>query len=48
MVDGLYQVTTNYFCAGFAIKDNKIIKCAPILRKRIKYWKYKAVKIGDL
>lgn len=38
MKDGLYQVTTKYLCAGFTIKDNKIIECAQILRKKIKYW----------
>lgn len=39
MEDGLYQVVTNSFCAGFVIKDGKVTECAPILRKRIEYWK---------
>mgnify|MGYP001572226612 CR=1 FL=1 len=39
MKDGLYQVITKYFCAGFEIKDNKIINCPPILRQKIEYWK---------
>lgn len=39
MQDGLYQVTTKYFCAGFEVKNGKIINCAPILKKRIEYWK---------
>lgn len=39
MKDGLYQVTTSYLCAGFIIKDNKITHIAPILVKRIEYWK---------
>jgi len=39
MKDGLYQVTTNYLCAGFVIKNDKVIDCAPILRKKIDYWK---------
>lgn len=43
MKNGLYQVTTNYFCAGFVVKDNKIIQCAPILRNKINYWVTKAV-----
>jgi len=38
MKDGLYKVTTKYLCAGFVIKNNKIVKCAPILRNKIKYW----------
>lgn len=39
MKDGLYRVTTSYLCAGFVIKDGKLDKCAPILRKKINYWK---------
>jgi len=39
MKNGLYQVTTNYLCAGFIIKDGKIIHCAPILWNKIEYWK---------
>jgi len=46
MNDGLYQVTTKYLCAGFAIKNNKIIDCAPILRKKINYWKTIAKRIN--
>lgn len=37
--NGLYQVTTKYLCAGFIIKDNKVIKCAPILRRKLSYFK---------
>jgi len=39
MKNGLYQVTTKYLCAGFIIKDNLITHCAPILKKKIEYWK---------
>ena len=39
MTDGLYQVTTNYLCAGFIVKDGKVVHCAPILVKKIDYWK---------
>jgi hypothetical protein len=35
----LYQVTTKYLCAGFIMKDNVVIDAAPILWKRINYWK---------
>lgn len=38
MKDGVYQVTTNYLCAGFIIKDGRLVDCAPILRNRISYW----------
>lgn len=44
-MDGLYQVTTPYLCAGFTVKDGVITRCAPILRKNINYWKTIAVKI---
>ena len=39
MKDGLYRVTTNYLCAGFVIKDGKVVACAPILKKKLSYWK---------
>lgn len=44
--NGLYQVTTKYLCAGFVIENNKIIACAPILIKKIEYWKTIAIKIN--
>lgn len=39
MKDGLYRVETKYFCAGFVVENNKIVRCAPILKNKIKYWK---------
>ena len=48
MKDGLYQVQTSYFTAGFVIKNGRIIQIAPILRKRIEYWKTKAVLITKI
>lgn len=47
MKDGLYRVTTKYLCAGFVIKDGEVTACAPILRKKIAYWKTVAVWIGS-
>lgn len=45
MSDGLYQVTTHYLCAGFVVENGVVARCAPILRKKIDYWKSIAVKI---
>lgn len=39
MKDGLYQVTTPYLCAGFVIQGSQVTQCAPILRKKLEYWK---------
>jgi hypothetical protein len=47
MEDGLYQVTTKYLCAGFIVRDSRVIACAPILRKKLKYWKTIAIKVGN-
>ncbi len=47
MTDGLYRVTTSYLCAGFVIEKGRVTQCAPILRKKIDYWKTVAVWIGD-
>ncbi len=46
MSDGVYQVITSYLCAGFIVIDGVIVKCAPILLKKINYWKNKAIKIS--
>jgi hypothetical protein len=39
MKDGLYRVKASYLCAGFVIKDGRVIECAPILKNKINYWK---------
>lgn len=44
--DGLYQVSTNSFTAGFVIENGALTMCAPILRKRFNYWVTQATKIG--
>ena len=46
MSDGLYRVRTSYLCAGFVIEGGVVTRCAPILRKRLSYWKTIAVRIG--
>lgn len=47
MKDGLYQVTTSYLCAGFVIEKGQVTQCAPILRKKIEYWKTVAIPVSD-
>lgn len=47
MTDGLYQVTTRYLCAAFVVENGRVTKCAPILWKRIDYWKTVAVRISE-
>lgn len=46
MTDGLYVVTTSYLCAGFVVENGQVITCAPVLRKRLSYWKTIAVRIN--
>lgn len=45
MKDGLYQVTTNYLCAGFVIEGGKLTHCAPILLRNFLFYKTLAVFI---
>ena len=33
--DGLYRVVSSYLCAGFVIRDGRVVDCAPILRKNL-------------
>lgn len=46
IVDGLYQVTTPYLCAGFVVSGGRITDCAPVLRRRLSYWMTVAVRIA--
>lgn len=39
MKDGLYEVSTPYMLAGFVVEQGQVTRCAPILRKRLDYWK---------
>lgn len=46
MKDGLHRVTTPYICAGFVIAAGVVVACAPILRKKLAYWRTVAVRIA--
>jgi hypothetical protein len=48
LADGLYRVTTRYLCAGFVVEHGKITMCAPILRKRLAYWRTIAVPVESM
>lgn len=45
MKDGLYRVGTSYLAAGFVVKDGVVTHCAPILRRKLDYWKTVATLI---
>lgn len=47
MKDGLYQVTTPYLCAGFVVQGGFVVSSAPILRRKLAYWKTVAVRVAD-
>lgn len=38
MRDGVYQVKTRYFCAGFIVSGGVVVSCAPILKQRFSHW----------
>jgi hypothetical protein len=42
--DGLYKVETKYLCAGFTVRNGKVVACANVLRRNIHYW----VKVAKL
>jgi hypothetical protein len=44
--DGLYRVTTAYLCAGFVVERGRVTRCAPILRRRLAYWRTIAERIA--
>lgn len=45
MRDGLYQVTTAHFCAGFVVERGRVTACAHILRRNILAWMRRATFI---
>lgn len=45
--DGLYHVENKYLSAGFVVKKGFVIRCAPILVKKLSYWITQAVRIGE-
>jgi hypothetical protein len=47
MRDGLYRVETSYLCAGFVVRGGQVTECAPILRRKLKYWMTVAIRIGE-
>ena len=40
--DGAYQVHTDQVCAGFVVKAGVVVECAPVLWRKIEYWKLRA------
>jgi hypothetical protein len=46
MPDGLYRVVTSYLCAGFVVRGGRVVLCAPVLRKRLGYWRTVARRVG--
>jgi hypothetical protein len=39
MKDGLYIVQTENITAAFVVREGEVTVCAPILRKKLEYWK---------
>ena len=39
MKDGLWLVSTKYLAAGFVVENGIVTHCAPILARRLSYWK---------
>ena len=42
----MYQLTYGSICAGFVVEGGKVTACAPVLRKRIAYWRKVATWVG--
>lgn len=38
MKDGLWQVTYKGICAAFVMENNRVVQCAPILRRKMSWW----------
>lgn len=43
--DGLYAVSGETWRAGFVVKDGRVVKCAPMLRRGLPEWITKARRV---
>jgi hypothetical protein len=50
LADGLYQVATSSFVAGFEVKEKEIVACAPILKahRNLGFWLCCAKKVEKI
>lgn len=39
MKDGLYIVETRGITAGFVVERGRVVRCAPVLRRGLKFWR---------
>lgn len=44
--DGLYRVETPSLVAGFVVESGRVVRSAPILRRRLAYWLTRAERIA--
>ena len=47
MIDGLYRVEYKGICAGFVVENGRVTICAPILRRKLAFWRTIAVRVED-
>jgi hypothetical protein len=47
MKDGIWVVYTSYLCAAFIVENGEVTRCAPILRKKLNYWKTVAKRLKN-
>jgi len=45
MKDGLYRVEYKGICAGFVVHHGRVTRCAPVLRRRMAFWKTIAERV---
>jgi hypothetical protein len=45
--DGTYQVDYSLICAGFVVRDGRVIAIAPVLRRGFHFWQKIAKRISD-
>ena len=47
MRDGLYQVIYKGICAGFVLHKGQAVNVAPVLRRRMSFWRTIAERVGS-
>jgi hypothetical protein len=44
--DGLHWVSAHYLCGGFVVEHGRVVVFAPILRRRLTYWRTVATRVA--
>lgn len=45
--DGLYRVDKHGKCGGIVVESGRVVRCAPVFRKKLSFWQRFAVWVCE-